>query len=193
MPAECAAGGAGAAAQNDKRHTNRACDAGPATDVAVTVVVVHHNRPGLLRQALDSLADQTLPSCQFTVVVVDDGSSSKESTQFLDEVRAPMRARSRVLNMEILMKAVGADDAASDALCNAPSCDARSADDYQLSLRRGPALFIETLPKRGDDRDKVQSRCWFSAAAHCESRFYRFDCSMFPQRSAEQDSTKMVL
>ena len=44
----------------------------PAT---VTVIIPTYNRKGLLRETLDSLAQQTYPSDHFEVIIVDDGST----------------------------------------------------------------------------------------------------------------------
>ena len=58
--------------------------AAPAPSVAV--VVTHFERPALLRQTLDSLADQTTPD--FDLVLVDDGSESLPARRALDDMEA---------------------------------------------------------------------------------------------------------
>ncbi len=50
----------------------------------VTVCLVHHDRPALLSQALDSLRAQDYPN--FEVVLVDDGSATQEAAAFLDQI-----------------------------------------------------------------------------------------------------------
>ncbi len=50
----------------------------------IAVVVAHYERPALLRQALESLADQTHPD--FDVVLVDDGSRSAAAVAGLAEL-----------------------------------------------------------------------------------------------------------
>lgn len=55
-----------------------------AVSIDVTVIVTHFEKPRLLDQALRALADQTDPD--FTVLIVDDGSSSTEALDYLAEV-----------------------------------------------------------------------------------------------------------
>jgi GT2 family glycosyltransferase/glycosyltransferase involved in cell wall biosynthesis len=58
----------------------------------VSVCLVHHDRPALLRQAVDSLRAQDYPN--FEVVLVDDGSDLPEARAFLGELE-PEFARRR--------------------------------------------------------------------------------------------------
>ncbi|KAL3895327.1 MAG: hypothetical protein SGCHY_004764, partial [Lobulomycetales sp.] len=50
----------------------------------VTVVLVHHNRGELLKQAVRSIEAQTYPNIE--VVLVDDGSTDKESLRILEDL-----------------------------------------------------------------------------------------------------------
>lgn len=56
------------------------------TSPLVTVCLVHHDRPVLLRKALDSLRAQTYRNLE--VVLVDDGSRLPEATRYLKELEA---------------------------------------------------------------------------------------------------------
>ncbi|VVM06575.1 glycosyltransferase, partial [Methylacidimicrobium tartarophylax] len=55
--------------------------AGPFDPPKVSVCLVHHDRPALLAQALESLHAQDYPN--FEVILVDDGSTSEEAAAFL--------------------------------------------------------------------------------------------------------------
>ncbi len=57
----------------------------------ISVCLVHHNRPALLAQALDSLRAQTYPN--FEIVLVDDGSPSAEAQAFLDALEPEFASR----------------------------------------------------------------------------------------------------
>lgn len=57
----------------------------------VSVCVVHHDRPHLLAQALDSLRRQTYSN--FEVVLIDDGSSSPMARAYLDSLEPEFRER----------------------------------------------------------------------------------------------------
>ncbi|MHB1952769.1 MAG: glycosyltransferase [Sulfobacillus sp.] len=57
----------------------------------VTVCVVHHDRPQLLSQALDSLRAQTYQN--FEVVLVDDGSQSPEALGYLNKLKGEFEQR----------------------------------------------------------------------------------------------------
>jgi len=50
----------------------------------VTVVLVHHDRPELLKQAIQSIEAQTFQN--FEVILVDDGSKNQESLNYLNEI-----------------------------------------------------------------------------------------------------------
>lgn len=65
--------------------------ADPMARPLVTVCLPHHNRPALLRQALDSLAAQDYPS--FEVIVVDDGSDDPEALRYLAELEQDLPKR----------------------------------------------------------------------------------------------------
>ncbi len=51
---------------------------------SLSVCLVHHDRPGYLRQALTSLEQQTYQD--FEVILVDDGSETSEAKELLDEL-----------------------------------------------------------------------------------------------------------
>lgn len=57
----------------------------------ITVCLVHHDRPGLLAQAIDSLRQQTYG--HFDVVLVDDGSRTTAAEQYLDSLEAEFEWR----------------------------------------------------------------------------------------------------
>lgn len=57
----------------------------------VSVCLVHHERPSLLRQAVRSLIDQTYQHLE--VVLVDDGSESKDAREVLDELSSTFSDR----------------------------------------------------------------------------------------------------
>ena len=57
----------------------------------ISVCLVHYNRPGTLRQAVDSLKAQTYRN--FEVILVDDGSPSSEAQAFLDSLESEFSAR----------------------------------------------------------------------------------------------------
>ncbi len=57
----------------------------------VSVCLVHHDRPGLLRQALASLAEQDYPHVE--VVLVDDGSATPKALEFLAHLEPLFLAR----------------------------------------------------------------------------------------------------
>lgn len=66
--------------------------AGPPPDgAALSVVLVHRNRPALLAQALDGLRRQTLTG--FEVVLVDDGSDHPDALAALDALEETFVAR----------------------------------------------------------------------------------------------------
>ena len=65
----------------------------------VTVCVVHHERPELLRMAVDSVLSQNYPALE--AVLVDDGSESAEALKALDATEAEFAERGwRVLRQE---------------------------------------------------------------------------------------------
>lgn len=57
----------------------------------VSVCLVHYNRPGYLRQALESLYRQTYEN--FEVILVDDGSPSLQAQSYLDALTPEFRER----------------------------------------------------------------------------------------------------
>jgi GT2 family glycosyltransferase len=57
----------------------------------VSVCLVHHDRPGMLRQALTSLEKQDYPF--FEIVLVDDGSTSPQAQVYLAELEPLFLAR----------------------------------------------------------------------------------------------------
>ena len=73
-----------------ERFAIRAHAAGGKTPL-VTVCVVHHERPGLLRMAIDSVLAQDYPALE--TVLVDDGSKSAEARVALDELEKALGGR----------------------------------------------------------------------------------------------------
>ncbi|WP_137177467.1 glycosyltransferase family A protein [Roseomonas sp. AR75] len=72
---------------------------GPLDGAAVSVVLIHRNRPALLAQALDGLRAQTLPG--FEVVLVDDGSDQPAALAALDALEPDFAERGwRILRQE---------------------------------------------------------------------------------------------
>ena len=57
----------------------------------VSVCLVHHDRPALLAQALESLRAQDYPD--FEVILVDDGSSTEEAAAFLEKIEPEFARR----------------------------------------------------------------------------------------------------
>ena len=81
-----------------ERFAKRACLAGTGTPL-VTVCIVHHERPGLVRMAVDSMLDQDYPALD--AVLVDDGSESADALAGLDAIEAEFRERGwRVIRQE---------------------------------------------------------------------------------------------
>lgn len=52
----------------------------------VSVVIVHHDRPELVKQALASLESQDYPQDKLEVILVDDGSTNPEAVQFINDL-----------------------------------------------------------------------------------------------------------
>ena len=81
-----------------QRFAARTQAAGADTPL-VSVCVVHHERPALLRMAVDSVLAQDYPALE--TVLVDDGSRSAEARAALDELEALLARRSgRVIRQE---------------------------------------------------------------------------------------------
>jgi glycosyltransferase involved in cell wall biosynthesis len=57
----------------------------------ISVLVSTYNRPQLLRAALDSFANQSLPMSDFEVVLVDDGSEGSVVDQLVEEFRTTLQ------------------------------------------------------------------------------------------------------
>jgi len=57
----------------------------PASDPEISVLISTYNRPGLLREALESFCDQTIDSSRYEVVLVDDGSADSEIDTIVGE------------------------------------------------------------------------------------------------------------
>ncbi len=57
----------------------------------VSVCLVHHDRPALLAQALESLRAQDYPD--FEVILVDDGSATEEAAAFLEKIEPEFARR----------------------------------------------------------------------------------------------------
>jgi hypothetical protein len=58
----------------------------PKTLPLVSIVIVHHNRVELLKQTLQSIEEQTYPQNKIEVILVDDGSSDPEASQFINDL-----------------------------------------------------------------------------------------------------------
>jgi GT2 family glycosyltransferase len=63
----------------------------PQRNPMVTVCLVHHNRPALLAQAIQSLRDQQYEP--FEVVLIDNGSHTPEAVRYLDSIEPEFAAR----------------------------------------------------------------------------------------------------
>ncbi len=80
----------------------------------VTVCIIHHERPALLRMAADSVLAQDYPALQ--AVLVDDGSEGSEALQTLDALEAQFAARGWcVLRQENRFKGAARNAAAAAA------------------------------------------------------------------------------
>ena len=80
------------------RFAQRARIAGAETPL-VTVCIVHHERPELVRMAVDSVLDQNYPALD--AVLVDDGSESAEALEALEALEAGFAERGwRVIRQE---------------------------------------------------------------------------------------------
>ena len=73
-----------------ERFAQRAHIAGAETPL-VTVCIVHHERPALVRMAVDSVLAQDYPALE--AVLVDDGSESAEALEGLDAIEAEFAER----------------------------------------------------------------------------------------------------
>ena len=81
-----------------QRFAQRAQIAGAETPL-VTVCIVHHERPKLVRMAVDSVLAQDYPALE--AVLVDDGSESTEALRVIDTLQAEFAERGwRVLRQE---------------------------------------------------------------------------------------------
>ena len=81
-----------------ERFANRASAAGTDTPL-VTVCIVHHERPELVRMAVDSVVAQDYPALE--AVLVDDGSESAGALAALDALEAEFGERGwRVIRQE---------------------------------------------------------------------------------------------
>ncbi|QSR84389.1 glycosyltransferase [Methylacidimicrobium sp. B4] len=80
----------------------------------VTVCLVHHDRPALLSQALDSLRAQDYPN--FEVVLVDDGSATQEAAAFLAQIEPEFAKRDwRIIRQPNLYLGAARNRAAREA------------------------------------------------------------------------------
>eukprot|EP00192_Tetraselmis_astigmatica_P010256 CAMPEP_0117676914 /NCGR_PEP_ID=MMETSP0804-20121206/16465_1 /TAXON_ID=1074897 /ORGANISM="Tetraselmis astigmatica, Strain CCMP880" /LENGTH=833 /DNA_ID=CAMNT_0005486161 /DNA_START=169 /DNA_END=2670 /DNA_ORIENTATION=+ len=73
------------AAREEERHA--------AELPIVTVVMTHFNRPGLCALAIESVEKQDYPADKFELILVDDGSTSEEAKQFLDDLEPRFQDR----------------------------------------------------------------------------------------------------
>ena len=97
-----------------ERFAKRANAAGECTPL-VTVCIVHHERPDLLRMAVDSVLAQDYPALE--AVLVDDGSESAEALAGLDAIEAEFSERGwRVIRQENRYAGAARNTAASAAL-----------------------------------------------------------------------------
>ncbi|CAB4242790.1 protein of unknown function [Methylacidimicrobium sp. AP8] len=81
---------------------------------SVTVCLVHHDRPVLLAQALDSLRAQDYPN--FEIVLVDDGSTTSEARDFLDRIEPEFAKRGwRIIRQPNLYLGAARNRAAREA------------------------------------------------------------------------------
>ena len=81
-----------------ERFATRSRDAGGETPL-VTICVVHHERPALVRMAIESVLAQDYPAIE--AVLVDDGSRSAVTGAVLDTIEAEFGARGwRVIRQE---------------------------------------------------------------------------------------------
>ena len=82
-----------------ERFAGRARGAAAAEPPSVTVCIVHHERPDLVRMAADSVLRQDYPALD--AVLVDDGSSSAGARAALDDVEGAFEPRGwRVVRQE---------------------------------------------------------------------------------------------
>ena len=80
-------------------HFARRAQFSGAETPLVTVCIVHHERPALVRMAVDSVLDQDYPALE--AVLVDDGSESAEALTTLDALEARFAERGwRVVRQE---------------------------------------------------------------------------------------------
>ncbi len=80
----------------------------------VTVCIVHHERPRMLRMAVDSVLEQDYPALE--AVLVDDGSLSVAAIAALDDIETQFAARGwRVLRQENLYAGAARNTAAQAA------------------------------------------------------------------------------
>jgi hypothetical protein len=52
----------------------------------VSIVIVHHNRPHYLKQAIESIESQTYGRSKLEVILVDDGSNEPEAVQLVNDL-----------------------------------------------------------------------------------------------------------
>jgi GT2 family glycosyltransferase/glycosyltransferase involved in cell wall biosynthesis len=103
----------------------------PSVTPRISVLIATYERPDLLREALASFAAQTLPTDEFEVVVVDDGSQHGD----LDAVLADFTDRISVTGVRIGHAGRSAAKNVAVMLARAPLVlffddDDRAADDY---------------------------------------------------------------
>ena len=96
-----------------QRYARRVKAAGEETPL-VTVCIVHHERPGLVRMAVESVVGQDYPSLE--AVLVDDGSESAGALAALDGLEAEFAGRGwRVIRQENRFKGAARNAAAAAA------------------------------------------------------------------------------
>ncbi|MEE8471432.1 MAG: glycosyltransferase family A protein [Dehalococcoidia bacterium] len=66
--------------------------------IRVSAIICTHNRSDYLRQAIQSLADQTLPTEQYEVIVVDNGST--------DNTRAVVEGFDHIANLRYVYEPI---------------------------------------------------------------------------------------
>lgn len=112
----------------------------------VSVCLVHHERPSLLAQALDSLRGQTYRD--FEVVLVDDGSTSKEAVEYLESLEAEFELR----DWRIVRQPNRYLGAARNRAAEAASGDYfLFMDDDNLAMRHEIETFVKVALRTGAD------------------------------------------
>lgn len=130
-----------------------------------SVVVPTHNRPGLLRECLEALANQDLAADRFEVVVVDDGSTGPPVSKIVDEFQS--RCRIRLFGQRrggpSQARNFGAEQARGDYLAFtdddcAPAPNWLSALSLRLAQNPGAGIGGQTINALADNRYAAASQ-----------------------------------